>query len=371
MARGRSKKNKNVKGAESPQVRKTKGTETIMQGEGKTDSQAAITAFFPKSPENKANSSPRHITKELIDIAKATEDVVVTRRPGAEAEVTRLISTGLVTPETTPTKTKAKPEKVQMNQLKPKSLESGLVGDTTAAELGDGELLAAQSDEPDQTSSDTRETSTAVSAKGRGRKSSKKAASTSVSRPASARKRRDRKPVKSHHIDDYFVRRSARKSQAELKQEKEEWIEQQILANAEEGMEVVDIEGKGRGVVATRSFGRGDFVVEYAGDLIDTKMAKDREAKYAEDPSTGCYMYYFKYKNKTYCVDATAESGRLGRLINHSVKHKNLMTRSISAGGLPRLILLAARDIQVGEELQYDYGDRSKASLESHPWLAC
>ncbi|XP_035691565.1 N-lysine methyltransferase KMT5A-like [Branchiostoma floridae] len=370
MARGRSKKNKHVKGAASPQVCKTKETEPTMQGEEKAGTQVVITDFFPKSPENKTlSSSPHRIAKELIDIAKATEDVVVTRRPGAEAEVSQLISTGLVTPETTPTKTKAKPGKVLMSQLKPKSLESGL-GDTTTAEPGVREALAAVSDQQDQTP-DTKETSAATSAKGRGRKNGKKAPSTSVSRPSSARKRRDRKPVKSHHIDDYFVRRSARKSQAELKQEKEEWIEQQILANAEEGMEVVDIEGKGRGVVATKAFGRGDFVVEYAGDLIDTKMAKDREAKYAEDPSTGCYMYYFKYRNKTYCVDATAESGRLGRLINHSAKHKNLMTRSISAGGLPRLILVAARDIQPGEELQYDYGDRSKASLESHPWLAC
>ncbi|XP_078681036.1 N-lysine methyltransferase KMT5A-A-like [Branchiostoma floridae x Branchiostoma belcheri] len=367
MARGRSKKNRHVKGAESPQVCETNRTETTMQVEGKVDlsEQEVITNFFPKSPHNKA----RQAAKELIDIAKATEDVVVTRRPGAEAEVSQLISTGLVTPETTPTKTKAKPERDQMLQLKPKSLESDL-GDATGVVLGDRETLLAQSDKLDEMS-DVKEASTATSAKGRGRKGGKKASTTSVARPSSARKRRDRKPVKSHHIDEYFVRRSARKSQAELKQEKEEWIEQQILGNVEEGMEVVDIEGKGRGVVATKAFGRGDFVVEYAGDLIDTKTAKDREAKYAEDPSTGCYMYYFKYKNNTYCVDATAESGRLGRLINHSAKHKNLMTRSISAGGLPRLILVAARDIQPGEELQYDYGDRSKESLASHPWLAC
>jgi len=28
------------------------------------------------------------------------------------------------------------------------------------------------------------------------------------------------------------------------------------------------------------------------------------------------------------------------------------------------------RDIEPGEELLYDYGDRSKESLEAHPWLA-
>ncbi|KAI8511796.1 N-lysine methyltransferase kmt5a [Branchiostoma belcheri] len=249
-----------------------------------------------------------------------------------------------------------------MFQLKPKSLESGQ-GDRTSIEL------ASLSDQQDE-ASDAKEAS-AATAKGRGRKGGKKASSICFTRSSSLRIRRDRKPLKPHHIDVNFVRRSARKTQAELKQEKQRWIEQQILGKVEEGMEVVDIEGKGRGVVATKPFGRGDFVVEYAGDLIDMKTAKGKEAKYAQDPSTGCYMYYFKYKNNTYCVDATAESGRLGRLINHSAKHKNLIARTISAGGLPRIILVAARDIPPGKELQYDYGDRSKESLASHPWLAC
>jgi len=36
----------------------------------------------------------------------------------------------------------------------------------------------------------------------------------------------------------------------------------------------------------------------------------------------------------------------------------------------PYLILVAARDICIGEELLYDYGDRSKEAIEAHPWLA-
>ena len=62
----------------------------------------------------------------------------------------------------------------------------------------------------------------------------------------------------------------------------------------------MDIEGKGRGVVATKDFGRGDFVVEYAGDLIDLGEAKYREEKYGKDSSVGCYMYYFNCNNKSY-----------------------------------------------------------------------
>ena len=51
---------------------------------------------------------------------------------------------------------------------------------------------------------------------------------------------------------------------------------------------------------AVKTFNKGDFVVEYAGDLIDIGTAKDLETKYSMDASKGCYMYYFKHKGKQY-----------------------------------------------------------------------
>lgn len=58
--------------------------------------------------------------------------------------------------------------------------------------------------------------------------------------------------------------------------------------------------GKGRGVVTKRSFQRGEFVTEYAGDLITISVAKDREIKYAADHTTGCFMYFFTYNGQNY-----------------------------------------------------------------------
>ena len=58
--------------------------------------------------------------------------------------------------------------------------------------------------------------------------------------------------------------------------------------------------GKGRGVVATRNFSKGEFVVEYIGELVDQTTAKQREAKYAKDQNAGCYMYYFQHKNQQF-----------------------------------------------------------------------
>uniref|UniRef100_A0A3B4GAK2 [histone H4]-lysine(20) N-methyltransferase n=1 Tax=Pundamilia nyererei TaxID=303518 RepID=A0A3B4GAK2_9CICH len=175
--------------------------------------------------------------------------------------------------------------------------------------------------------------------------------------------------LQNRKVTDYFpIRRSNRKTNAELKSEQHKHLDDLIKNDIEEGMEVKNIDGKGRGVFAVSGFKRGDFVVEYHGDLLDLAEAKIREAQYAEDPQTGCYMYYFQYQSKTYCVDATKETSRLGRLVNHC-KTGNCQTRLHPIDGTPHLILVASRDINAGEELLYDYGDRSKASILAHPWL--
>ncbi|KAL7846752.1 hypothetical protein SRHO_G00217320 [Serrasalmus rhombeus] len=170
-------------------------------------------------------------------------------------------------------------------------------------------------------------------------------------------------------VTDYYpIRRSSRKSKTELKCAEKKHLDELITKGIENGMTVKYIEGKGRGVFATQHFQKGQYVVEYHGDLLLKTDAKKREAIYAQDPTTGCYMYYFQYLSKTYCVDATKETDRMGRLINHS-KNGNCQTKLHDINGIPHLILVASRDIEEGEELLYDYGDRSKASIAAHPWL--
>ena len=88
------------------------------------------------------------------------------------------------------------------------------------------------------------------------------------------------------------------------------------------------------------------------------------------DASKGCYIYYFQHKAKHYCLDATEDSGRYGRLLNHSRVKPNCITKVIEVMNSPRLILVAKQDIAAGKELLFDYGDRSKASLKAHSWLA-
>ncbi len=67
-------------------------------------------------------------------------------------------------------------------------------------------------------------------------------------------------------------------------------------------------------------------------------------------------------------MDATSESGKLGRLINHS-RAGNCQPKVVEIKNVPYLVLVASCSVEDGEELLYDYGDRSKSSIESHPWL--
>lgn len=171
-------------------------------------------------------------------------------------------------------------------------------------------------------------------------------------------------------LTDFFqVRRSVRKTKKEVQWERERDIEKAIREERETGLKIAHFEGKGRGIITTRPFMKGEFVVEYIGDLITVSEAKEREQIYAEDDNTGCYMYYFKHKNVQHCIDATAESGKLGRLVNHS-RNGNLMTKTVTLNNRPHLVLIAKEDIFEGVEITYDYGDRSKEALQHYPWLA-
>lgn len=75
------------------------------------------------------------------------------------------------------------------------------------------------------------------------------------------------------------------------------------------------------------------------------------------------------YYSQFISIDATAESGKCGRLLNHS-RNGNLVTKIITYDKRPRLILIAKDDIEAGTELTYDYGDRRREALLNHPWLA-
>ena len=110
-------------------------------------------------------------------------------------------------------------------------------------------------------------------------------------------------------------------------------------------------------------------MLQYCGEVISHKEALAREEKYGSDSSIGSYMFYYAYNNIKYCIDASVGDGRYGRLVNHSRRNDNCKMKLFIVDNQPQLYLVAKRDIDVGEEITYDYGDRRQNSIENFPWL--
>ncbi|XP_065186468.1 N-lysine methyltransferase KMT5A-A-like [Sycon ciliatum] len=203
---------------------------------------------------------------------------------------------------------------------------------------------------------------------------------TPVSRPKTRRSplRKRQTKTKEEDMDNsqqdirkYFRVRGKRKTASELKKIESDKIEEAVLAKQEEGMEIFHCDVKGRAVRAVRPFKRGEFICEYSGELLTHKQGIERERMYNEHPERyGSYMYFFQFKDVSYCLDCTQDNGRLGRLLNHSRRNQNVQTLSIGVQGRACLIFKALRDIEVGEELCYDYGDRNPLNIDRFPWLA-
>ena len=172
------------------------------------------------------------------------------------------------------------------------------------------------------------------------------------------------------HGIEVKARRSNRKPKSVTHQERQDFLKNCCRSKKEEGVAIQDFGQKNRGIVTTMPFKKDDFVIQYIGDLMSATNARAKEEIYAQDATIGCYSYYFEFGDDNWCIDATEESKYMGRLINHSRKNPNLKPKKIEVDGLPHLIFLAKRDIGIGEELLFDYGDRSKEALEHHPWLA-
>lgn len=127
--------------------------------------------------------------------------------------------------------------------------------------------------------------------------------------------------------------------------------------------------GKGKGVVATEWFEKDDFLLRYYGKLTSRKEGLRREKALERRGKSDSFLYFFKCDSKSYCVDATFDDGRKGRLVNHSRIRPNCRMRVFLVNGEPALVLVATRDIMPGEEVLYDYGERRPEKLNEFPWI--
>jgi len=135
----------------------------------------------------------------------------------------------------------------------------------------------------------------------------------------------------------------------------------------------------GWGLFAKVNFERNDMIIEYIGQKIRRVVADRRELQYEEEGVGSCYLFRLDKEN---IIDATRRGG-MARFINHCCEpnaYARVISTSAAAAGAAsgsssmasssaaqvggideikdeekHIIIFAARDIQEGEEVMYDY----------------
>lgn len=140
------------------------------------------------------------------------------------------------------------------------------------------------------------------------------------------------------------------------------------------GLVINEMGDRGKGVVTLKTFQQGDTMMDYGGLHLSGPEAEvyiDTAEKTLLDTS---YQFLFKYDGIQHVVDAmdVKEYGnKVGRYVNHSRRHPNLIPKVKVLDGNVLLLLVASRDIMVNEELLFNYADNRKNVPEWMKQKAC
>uniref|UniRef100_A0A8D0D302 SET domain-containing protein n=1 Tax=Sander lucioperca TaxID=283035 RepID=A0A8D0D302_SANLU len=142
-------------------------------------------------------------------------------------------------------------------------------------------------------------------------------------------------------------------------------IQKLVKSQKWKGLHITDIEGKGKGVLATRTFQPGEVICDYHGSIVTAKKGKEIHQETSEE-ETGYVFFYTNKKGKPMAIDAHSSScdchpGKqtFGRMINHSRTFNlrpRLFTLQKDEEEKDVILLIATKAIKVNEELSFDYG---------------
>ncbi|CAK9214333.1 unnamed protein product [Sphagnum troendelagicum] len=119
----------------------------------------------------------------------------------------------------------------------------------------------------------------------------------------------------------------------------------------ERRLKVVKTEHCGWGAQAAEFIRKGDFVIEYTGEVINDAMCEKRLWEMKGRRSI-CNFYMCEIA-KDFIIDATTK-GNVSRYLNHSCL-PNCKLEKWRVDGETRVGVFALRDINVGESVTYDY----------------
>ena len=107
---------------------------------------------------------------------------------------------------------------------------------------------------------------------------------------------------------------------------------------------------RGWGLKASSNLTKGDFVIEYVGEILDEDMCRERIMKCHSENIDNFYMLTL---DAGLVIDAGRKSNH-ARFINHSCS-PNCETQKWHVRGEPRIGIFVSHDIEAGTELTFDY----------------
>jgi uncharacterized protein len=116
----------------------------------------------------------------------------------------------------------------------------------------------------------------------------------------------------------------------------------------------------GWGVFALERISKNRRIIHYAGEKITAKASRPREDRYGRGGHIWCFAI-----NRAWVRDA-AVGGNVARFINHSCT-SNCYTQVVG----DTIWIRAARTIEPGEELSYDYNTGGSARISCNCRSAC
>lgn len=122
-------------------------------------------------------------------------------------------------------------------------------------------------------------------------------------------------------------------------------------------MEVFKSEEKGLALRTLVPLRCGQFVCEYAGEILTEAEAKRRLGSLTGNDMNYMFILREHFHSGVVCtyIDPRAR-GNIGRFINHSCEPNLSIVPVRIFNMVPRVCLFASRDICAGEELTYNYG---------------
>ncbi|XP_017250909.2 histone-lysine N-methyltransferase ASHR3 [Daucus carota subsp. sativus] len=115
-------------------------------------------------------------------------------------------------------------------------------------------------------------------------------------------------------------------------------------------IEVVKTKSCGWGAEAAEPINKGEFIVEYVGEVLSDDIYEER---LRDMDCLGRQHFYMCKVDRDFTIDSTYK-GNISRFLNHSCD-PNCTLEKWQVNGETRMGIFAAKSIEEGEPLTYDY----------------